>query len=301
MVLHADAYTVIENPLLSERTTIRLGGEAIAEVRLYTSEGLEQLPGLLARIGGKVRVVGEGSNVLADDGLLPLVLLNMDRHGEPKILEEHEGEVVVSVESGLRLPAFLAWAAKKGLTGLEGLAGIPGSVGGAIAMNAGSFGVETSRLLRSAQIFSPELGFVERHKDDFEFGYRHCGLPGHSSWFLVAGATFLLQQGKTEDIRAKMRDVYLKKQSSQPVAAKTAGCVFKNPSPEAPAGRLLDEAGVKGLHVGDMYFSTLHANFLVNEGKGTFAQAMELIELARSRVRQRSGHELELEVQIWQQ
>jgi UDP-N-acetylenolpyruvoylglucosamine reductase len=300
MVLNADAYTVIENPLLSERTSIRLGGAAIAEVRLYTSEGIEQLPGLLARIGGKVRVVGEGSNVLAADGLLPLVLLNMDRHGEPQVLKEREDGVLVKVESGLRLPAFLAWAAKKGLTGLEGLAGIPGSVGGAIAMNAGSFGVETSSLLRSACVFSPDLGFVERQRDEFIFDYRHCTLPGHSHWFLIAEATFSLRLGKTEDIRAKMRDVYLKKQTSQPVAAKTAGCVFKNPSPDAPAGRLLEEAGVKGLRVGDMYFSTLHANFLVNEGKGTFAQALELIELARSRVRQQSGHELELEVQIWQ-
>ena len=97
-----------------------------------------------------------------------------------------------------------------------------------------------------------------------------------------------------------MRDIYLKKQASQPGAAKTAGCVFKNPGPDAPAGRLLDQAGVKGLTVGDMYFSTLHANFLVNEGKGTFAQAMELIELARERVERLSGHRLELEVQLWQ-
>ena len=96
-----------------------------------------------------------------------------------------------------------------------------------------------------------------------------------------------------------MRDVYAKKQQSQPVTAWSAGCVFKNPAPDAPAGRLLDEVGLRGFRLGGMAFSAMHANFLINEGNGTFAQAMELIDMAREKVSQRFGHALEMEVRLW--
>lgn len=299
MTLSADLYSVIENPSLAARTSIRLGGEAIAEVRLHATDGIEQLPGLLARIGGQMRIIGEGTNLIAASGKLPFVLVNYERHSDPVILGDREGRVHVRVDAGMRLPALLAWGARNGLCGMEGLAGIPGSVGGAIAMNAGSFGVETGGFLHSIEIFSPTLGLVERQSDDLDFAYRHCQVRGHATSFLVTAATFGLYRGETEEIRSRIRQFYLKKQGSQPVAAKSAGCVFKNPDPDKPAGRLLEEAGLKGKHVGDMYFSTLHANFMVNEGNGTFEQAMELIALAQEKVLAASGLQLETEVQIW--
>lgn len=299
MALSADLYTVIEGPSLAARTSIRLGGEAIAEVRVHDAEGIEQLPGLVARIGGQVRLIGEGTNLIAASGKLPFVLVNYERHSDPAILGEQEGRVLVRVDAGMRLPGLLAWAARNGLCGMEGLAGIPGSVGGAIAMNAGSFGVETGSYVRSVQIFSPNLGLVERYATEFDFAYRHCSLRGHSGIFLVTAATFAFYKGNAEESRARIRDFYLKKQASQPVSGKSAGCIFKNPSPQVPAGLLLDEAGFKGKRVGGMYFSTLHANFMVNEGSGTFEQAMELIALAQEKVLADKGLRLELEVQVW--
>lgn len=299
MALSADLYTVIENPSMAARTSIRLGGEAIAEVRVHSAEGIEQLPGLAARIGGQVRIIGEGTNVIAASGKLPFLLVNYDRHTDPTILGEKDGRVLARVDAGMRLPGLLAWAARRGLCGMEGLAGIPGSVGGAIAMNAGSFGVETGGFLRSAQIFSPSLGLVEREAEDLEFAYRSCRLAGPDMRFLVTAATFAFYRDETDAIRTRIRDFYIKKQASQPVASKSAGCVFKNPAPDKPAGRLLDEAGLKGRKVGGMYFSTLHANFMVNDGQGSFEQAMELISIAREKVLEKSGLQLELEVQIW--
>jgi UDP-N-acetylmuramate dehydrogenase len=299
MTLAADLYTVVETPLLAARTSIRLGGEAIAEVRLHSTQGLEHLPGLLARVGGQIKLIGEGTNLLVDDGRLPFVLVNFERHNAPEVVREEGDEVLVHADAGMRLAGLLAWSARHGLSGLEGLAGIPGSVGGAVAMNAGSFGVETASRLREVSLFSPSLGLVERPITDFEHGYRHFSLRGHSGWMLITGALWSMRRSPASEVRERIKKVFVSKQERQPITGRSAGCVFKNPAPDAPAGLLLDQAGMKGASVGDMYFSTLHANFLLNRGRGTFAQAMELIELARERVRRHSGHELELEVQVW--
>ena len=141
---------------------------------------------------------------------------------------------------------------------------------------------------------------VERKAEAFTFAYRKCELPDHPDWFLVCAVTLELAKGDRDAIRGRMRDFYSRKQQSQPVAAWSAGCVFKNPAADAPAGRLLEEAGLRGARLGGMVFSPMHANFLVNEGDGTFEQAWELIETAREKVRGRSGYDLELEVRLWQ-
>ena len=299
MIVSQDGFIILDSPSLAERTTIRLGGEAIAEVRVTELFGLERLPGLLSRIGGRVCVMGEGSNIIARHGKLPLLLLSLAPVEGPRVIEDQGDRVLLHVPAGMRLPALIAYTASLGLSGLESLCGIPGSVGGAVAMNAGSFGAEIGPLARTIQLFSPLWGLVERKAEDFSFRYRVCEPHGHSGWFLVCSVTLELAKGDKDAIRARMREVYTRKQQSQPVTAWSAGCVFKNPAPDAPAGRLLEEAGFRGKKLGGMTFSSVHANFLVNEGSGTFEQAMELIETAREAVRGRSGHKLELEVRLW--
>lgn len=293
------AYSVIDEPSLAERTSIRLGGKAIAEIRLHCLEGLEAVPDLVKRLGGRLVLLGEGSNVIASDGRLPLVPLRLPPSHEAWICGDEGGSALLRAEGGMRLPALLAQAAILGLSGLEGLAGIPGSVGGAVAMNAGSFGVEIGGLAERVEIFSPDLGLIERPAGDFDFRYRDCRLRGHDGWFLVCGLVLRLAKSGRDSVRDGMREVYAKKRASQPVTARSAGCVFKNPAPGVPAGRLIEEAGLKGHNVGGMRFSPLHANFLVNEGGGSFPEAMELMDLAREKVRACSGYELEKEVKIW--
>lgn len=299
MIVNPDGFIIIEAPSLAERTSIRLGGSAVAEVRVSDTACLEKMPGLLARIGGQVRVMGEGSNIIARDGKLPLLLLSLAPVKGPQVVQDQGDTVLLRVPGGMRLPALIAHAANLGLSGLEGLCGIPGSVGGAVCMNAGSFGVEMGPLVRSALLFSPQWGLTERSADNFSFSYRHCSLEEHPGWFLVCAVTLALKKGNRDEIRARMREIYMRKQQQQPVTAWSAGCVFKNPHPAAPAGRLLDEAGLRGFRLGDMSFSATHANFLVNEGNGSSAQAMELIALAKDKVRASSGYELELEVRVW--
>ena len=295
----AQGIDILKAPRMRERTSIRLGGNAVAELRVTGPEGYDCLPGLGLRLGGRMAPLGAGTNIVADDEALPLLLVTRQPFYTTEVLREERYGILVRCDAALRLPALLATAAGLGLSGLEGLTGIPGSVGGAVAMNAGSYGVSIGERVHSVTVFSPLLGLIERPADAFDFSYRSCRLRGHEGWFLVCAATFALTRDGRGPVRARMRDVYLKKRAGQPVTAKSAGCVFKNPAPDVPAGRLLDEAGLKGLRLGGMRFSPLHANFLVNEGEGAFDQAMELIELARERVFAHSGYRLETEVHIW--
>lgn len=295
--------TIIERPLLAERTTMRLGGPALAEVVVGDVAHIDKLPDTLTSLGERVMVMGEGSNIIASDGPLPLVLLRHEDTAEPVIMgEEGGGEdagVLVRAGAGLRLPGLLASLARMGLSGLEGLCGIPGSVGGAAAMNAGSYGKEMGQAIHSLLVFSPQLGLVELPAARFSFSYRSCTLDGHDGWFLILAVTVRTHRDEQQRIKARMRANYLKKRKIQPVKARSAGCVFKNPAPCVSAGKLMDTAGLKGLRRGGMIFSPVHANFLVHERRGSFAAAMEMIELAQERVAAHSGYTLEREVRIW--
>jgi UDP-N-acetylmuramate dehydrogenase len=352
-VKHAPhALRIGDAPPLSELTGIRLGGKPVAEIVLQGKAGVEKLPDLVAELGGLPAVIGKGSNIIAADGDLPLVLIRQETR-EKASFARHGAEVRVTAPAGLPLPVLLNAAAAAGLGGLEGLAGIPGSVGGAVAMNAGSFGTEIGSLLRSLTVFSPRLGLreirtgAEQSGDSFkclgpligedvfrpcpehsgergkggegrtlpvgsaatEFSYRRArclGLPFGSPApaagdfpVLLLEAVFALSESEKDTVRGRMRAFSAEKRLRQPISAASAGCVFKNPAPDAPAGRLLEEAGMKGRALGGMRFSSLHAGFLVNEGGGSCAAALELIDTAVEAVRRHSGFILEKEVCLW--
>lgn len=284
-------------PFLAPRTTLRVGGTAIAEIILERSEDFYLLPDKLKALGGTPLVLGAGSNILAQDGELPLVLIRPFFNDGPVIVGEHEGKVLVRAGAGVPMARLLRFCAVNGLSGLEGLVGIPGSVGGAVAMNAGSHGTETCKNIYNIQIFVDNT--IERiNENALQYGYRTLNISGKKNDFIVLEATFGLTVAERDGICNCMRHNFFKKKSKQPVTAWSAGCVFKNPTPEMSAGRLLDEAGFKGRQLGGMAFSSLHANFLINEGKGSATAALALLQEARQAVRQRFGIELEPEVRI---
>ena len=284
-------------PFLAPRTTLRVGGTAIAEIILERSEDLYLLPDKLKALGGRPLVLGAGSNILAQDGELPLVLIRPFFNDGPVIVGEHEGKVLVRAGAGVPMARLLRFCAVNGLSGLEGLVGIPGSVGGAVAMNAGSHGTETCKNIYNIQVFIDNT--IQRiNEDALQYGYRTLSINGKKNDFIVLEATFGLTVAERDGICNCMRHNFFKKKSKQPVTAWSAGCVFKNPTPEMSAGRLLDEAGFKGRQLGGMAFSSLHANFLINEGKGSATAALALLQEARQAVRQRFGIELEPEVRI---
>lgn len=298
------ALVLIPTPRLSERTTLRLGGPALAEAVARVEADLDQLGRELPGLGGRPLALGAGSNILALDGALDVVLVRPANDAAPQV-EHTPGGALVRVGAGFGLPRLLGLCQRLGLSGLESLTGIPGRVGGAVAMNAGSYGVETGALLSRVRLWTPTAGLVWRETKDCSFGYRHfdakLGAGLGDGFSLIWEAEFRLASGEPKAIRARMEATYGKKKAVQPVTAKSAGCVFKNP-PSATgvgsAGKLLDQAGMRGRKLGGMAFSELHANFLVNLGRGTAAQALELMDLGRSAVSARFGVELETEVVV---
>jgi len=289
---------VLPGPRLALRTTLKLGGPALAEVALTAPQDVEGLGAVLEKLGGEPLVLGGGSNILARDGELPLVLIRPQLRGEPVVLHERpEGKVRVRVSAGVKLQRFVAWLATQGLDALAGLIGVPGTVGGAVAGNAGSYGDETAAKLARVRLWTPGAGLVWIGREALDFGYRRFSPKGVSGLFLVVEAEFDCDVCEPIAIRQRMIANLKKKRASQPITAATAGCVFKNP-PGAAAWRLLAEAGFAGKRLGNMAFSSLHANFLVNMGGGTSGEALTLIESAKDAVLERLGSELEQEVRV---
>ena len=305
---------IIDRPALAPFTTLKLGGSALAEIRLHSLDDCERLPEALRLTGGSPHVLGGGSNLLIHDGLLPITVIrpllgSRDAEGrpaQPEILGQEDGpdgpRTLLRVGAGMRVPFLLSWCVKHGLAGLEGLVGVPGHVGGAIAMNAGAYGCSTAPLLRSLTVFTPERGLHELKPEGWHAAYRHFSLIEPYSWYMSVSAVLSLRQCDASALRAVMTENFRRKKSGQPVHEHTAGCVFKNPEGES-AGRLLDAAGMKGRRRGALYVSEMHANFLAHDTKcgipGRSDDALALIEEARTAVRERFGITLQQEVKEW--
>ncbi len=293
---------IVTKPQLALLTSLHLGGRALALVGFSSASDLDALPETLGRIGGKVVPFGGGTNILASDGELPLTLVHCEISTQPKIVGEQEGSVLVQVSAGMKLSRLLAWCAMHGIGGLEGMAGIPGDVGGAIAGNAGSRGIDIGILLHQVMIFFPETGLKTLEKNQFSSEYRSFSLLERREYFVIIEAVLRLQYTPKKLVCAAIRDNVARKLRVQPVRRWSAGCVFKNPDPGESllsAGQLLDKAGFRGKRVGGMCFSPVHANFLVNEGNGGAEAALCLVHEAREAVHRLFGIFLHLEVKIW--
>jgi len=283
---------------MSERTTLRCGGKTIAELILERPEDAHDLETALEEYGGRPLVLGRGSNILAEGGDLGLVVVSLPRASKEFITRETlSGKVRVRAAGGIGLQKFVAWCLHHGLSGLEALAGIPGSIGGAVAQNAGSYGREMAEVLTGLVVWSPESGLRRITPGEYTTGYRRFALRDRAEFFLVFEAEMELSKTSPEAAMAAFTEAIEKKKAAQPLDKASAGCIFKNP-PGRGAGKLLDEAGLKGKRVGDMAFSEKHANFMVNLGQGTAAQAAELIAAARDAVKGAFGLDLELEVRL---
>ena len=192
-------------------------------------------------------------------------------------------------------PKLVSATLKRDLVGLEVLAGIPGSVGGVVRMNAGGHYGEIGRFVRQVRVLEPERQVVTRAADEIGFAYRHTNLGD----CVVLGVTLRLQRGDGEHALSRYHEILAERQRSQPpLAARSAGCIFRNP-PQHSAGRLLDEAGLKGVRVGGAEISPRHANFILARDDATADDVLNLIQLAKDRVRKATGIELEPEVDIW--
>ena len=274
---------------LATVTSFRVGGPAEFFVEPRDLRELVCLFRRCADRGIPVRMLGAGSNILASDRGVAGGVFRLS-----KMTRIERSGARVTCEAGVSLPRLVWKAEQWGLSGLEPLAGIPGTVGGAVAMNAGGKHGCIASVLRSVTTLD-RYGLVrERTPKKLGLGYRRSRLRAE----IGVCATFELVEKDTMEIARARLSVLEDKAKTQPLAAWSAGCIFKNPEGRS-AGELIDQAGLKGERVGRAVVSTKHANFIVNEGGATARDIRALIGRVRRRVRKASGIDLELEIELW--
>ncbi|HIJ91599.1 MAG: UDP-N-acetylmuramate dehydrogenase [Desulfobulbaceae bacterium] len=284
------------NSPMARWCTLQVGGPARAIAAPASREELQSLLGVLAQLGVCWRVIGRGSNLLVSDAGYEgvIVLLGRKFSAIETRPGRKAGEVMVRVEAGCSLMKLVNWCIDQGLQGLEFAAGIPGSVGGAVVMNAGAWGKEISDALLAVTFLRGSGEFVERAKDGLAFSYRHLKTEG----MVVVAAEFLLQAGDRQAIDRRCGQMMRERKEKQPQGLANAGSFFKNPSGFPAAGKLIQDAGLKGIRVGGAQVSEVHANFLVNTGSATAQDFLDLMRLVQETVAERFGVRLEPEVHI---
>lgn len=281
-----------EEPL-APKTTLRVGGAARIYTEPATVRDLQALVREAKARDVKILVLGRGSNlVVPDEGVDGLVISLVH---ETWAGFEPQGDGRVRVGAGLRLKNLCGLAAKAGLAGFEFLEGIPGNIGGALRMNAGAMGGWMFDVVEAVEVMSLDGAVTTLAKTAMHVDYRHCA-ELHDAIALGAVLKPAAQTGG--DAVARQIDVYRKKRQESQPREPSAGCIFKNP-PGASAGRLIDECGLKGERVGDAEVSAVHANFIVNRGRATAADVLELVRRVRARVKAARGVDLQPEVLLY--
>jgi UDP-N-acetylmuramate dehydrogenase len=275
---------------LKRYTAWKIGGPADALLEPETVDDLISATEKAREYGVPVTILGGGTNVLVRDGGIRGLTIRL-----AKSLRNVEIEgTTVAADAGVLYPVLANTTAGRGLAGLEFATGIPGTVGGAVYMNAGAYGSETTEVLDWADVFRDHE--VSRMKNgDLDLSYRHSTLHEHPDW-VVLRAGYTLTPGDPTELKARIKGFRAQRMNGSPNRP-SCGSTFKRPPGDFP-GRVIEAAGLKGTRVGQIEVSPVHANYLVNLGGGTSEDALALIELVRETVREKLGIELESEVRI---
>jgi UDP-N-acetylmuramate dehydrogenase len=287
---------------MSEYTSLRVGGVADLFLAPADLEELRRVMGWSQVHGVPVIWLGRGSNLIVrDQGIRGIVVSLQDAlhdltlTGPCSQFDRRPGEFTsLRAGAGVPLTRVLHVMIREGLEGLAFAVGIPGTVGGAVVMNAGTEVGATWDVVERVRLLLADGRLVEVSRDEVRTGYRTAALPEQS---VVLEATFRAVQGSPERVREEVRALYRRRLESQPLAHPNAGSIFKNPAGEH-AGRLIEQAGLKGCRIGNAQVSTKHANFIVNLGQASAAEVLALIGHIKRRVQAHAGLLLEEEVRI---
>lgn len=276
------------NEPLSAYTSFRIGGPADYYLEPLDKDDLVQLISYFQVKEIPFVLIGNGSNLLVSDEGIRGAVINLER-GLSTLSADGN---TVRAEAGVRMARFVDFCIQRGLKGVEMLPGIPGTIGGAVIMNAGAYGGEISDYLVEVEILR-DGKILHVKKEDAGFSYRRSGF--HRD--VVLSAAFQLPSGNTAELMKLRRDLLIKRNQSQPMNFPNSGSVFKNPKGTF-AAKLIEDAGLKGTIIGNAQISEKHGNFIVNKGKATAADVLELVRLARKSVAEQFGIMLELEVKL---
>lgn len=275
---------------MARHTTFRIGGPAALFIECATLTDVSSATTILAEEGVEWTVLGKGSNVLVADNGYDGAVIVLGRDFKRHSIEDGH----LRTGAGVILAAVVQDTFKQGLAGLEFAVGIPGTVGGALAMNAGSRDEWIGRVVESVTVFSPREGLRCYRGPEVSWGYRRSDLPSRG---IVVEAVLQVAEGDAVAIRRNMEASLRRRKRTQPLGLPNAGSVFVNPEGDS-AGRLIEAAGLKGSTRGGAMISDVHANFIVNTGGATASDVLELVRLVRDTVEERDGIELRPEIRF---
>jgi UDP-N-acetylmuramate dehydrogenase len=282
-----------EEPI-SRHASLKLGGQVDA---LVITENEDQLREVMCRLTERnipFLPVGNLTNILVRDGGYRGVILWMRGLDQAICTSREDGGSFIDAQAGATLAKVVSLAAAEELTGLEFCTGIPGSVGGAVWMNAGAYGTEIKDVVSTVSVIDGRGNKKILQRDEIVFTYRQSNLPAD---FVICGARFNLQKGSGAQIKERMAEIMKWRQEKHPLKYPNAGSVFKN-LPGMPAGKLIEELGLKGVRRGDVQVSKMHANFIVNKGQGTASDMITLITFIQEKVKKERNVQLETEIVI---
>jgi UDP-N-acetylmuramate dehydrogenase len=281
---------------LSRFTSFRIGGPADLVAEPATVQELTRLIRYLAGECVPHMLLGAGTNVLFHDRGYRGVVVRTGAIDGFEVAENGSEYALVTVAAGVPLASVVSRTSKLGWQGLESLWGIPGSFGGAVATNAGAGQSCVGECLVGMNLITDRGEEVSLQQNAICYEYRSMAIPPKH---VIAGGTLRLKRGAPDAIQEQLAAARARRQGKQPWDKPSAGCVFKNPSPDKHAGALIDRLGLKGMTIGDAQVSEVHANFIINRGSATASDVLELIRLVRGRVREEEGLELELEIHVF--
>jgi UDP-N-acetylmuramate dehydrogenase len=275
---------------MKQFTSMKVGGPADSLLFPRNVDELRKVVRYARRKKIPCLILGKGTNLVVRDKGVRGWVINLTQ-GMKKI---HMDGEVVEAEAGLSLQSLVQFSIQKGHTGLEPFFGIPGTVGGGLTMNAGARGAELKDVLLSITLMKEDGEMVERSRSKLRFSYRRLVLP--PSWIILKGR-FQLKKGKKEEILERVKSYSEIRKRTQPLDYPNAGSIFKNPK-EGPAGKWIEEAGLKGFRIGQAMISDLHANFIINLGKAKAEEVIRLMEWVEKKIYEEKGISLEREVRV---
>lgn len=282
------------NEDMSKHTSFKVGGKADIFIKINDIQDLKYILDFTKKNNIPLTIIGNGSNVLVkDNGIRGITIyLNFD---DIQIDEEQNGEVIVTVGSGVKLAMLAVILQKKGIAGFEFASGIPGTIGGAIRMNAGAYGKEMKEVVENVTYMDEEGNKHKLENEQMDFSYRHSRFKEKQEIIIEAQLKF--QKEDAEKIKERMDEYRKVRMEKQPIDMPSAGSTFKRGTNYISA-KLIDDAGLKGYKIGGAQVSEKHAGFIVNKGNATAQDILDLIDYVIKVVYEKFGKILELEVEV---
>ncbi len=277
---------------MKKHTSFKTGGRADLLIKPKSIEDIKTIISICKEDQTPYFIIGNGSNLLvSDDGIRGVVIKISNNMSSIEFNNDY-----VTVQAGATLPRIGIETYKRSLTGFEFAAGIPGTVGGAIVMNAGAHGGEMKDIVTMVKVLDKNGEIIELANEDLNFSYRHSCIE--ESEFIVLEVIFKLEKGEQSSIKLKMDELKEKRVTTQPLDKPNAGSTFKRPGEGLFAGKLIQDADIKGLEVNGAQISDKHAGFIVNKNNATTTDILNLIKIAKKSVKDKFGIELQEEVKI---